>query len=62
MDLKIDVFYRNKKTGKFQILHETITEKDIDEIAREKTKDNLPMWMDENWEFNSADVDKIEMQ
>jgi len=61
MELKIDVYFKNKETGKFQILHEVITEEDIERLAKEKTQDSLPMWMDENWEYESTDVDKVDL-
>ena len=61
MNLKIDVYYKNKETGKFQIFNEDITEEDITRLAEEKTKDSLPMWMDDNWEFESASVDKVDL-
>ena len=61
MELKIDVYYRNKDTNSFEIFHETITDEDIAKIAEEKTKDNKPMWMGEKWEFESVTVDKVEL-
>jgi hypothetical protein len=61
MELKIDVYFKNKETGKFQIFHEVITEEDIERLAKEKTQDSLPMWMDENWEYESTNVDKVDL-
>ena len=57
----IDVYFKNKETGKFQIFHEVITEEDIERLAKEKTQDSLPMWMDENWEYESTNVDKVNL-
>lgn len=59
MKFNTDIYYKNKKTGKFQIFHEVITEEDIKKLIEEKTKDSLPMWMDENWEFESVNIDNI---
>ena len=61
MDLTIDVYYKNKETGKYQILHDKVTEDDIAELIKERNKDSLPMWMDENWEFDSINVDKVDL-
>jgi len=61
MELNIDVYYRNKETGKYHIFHDTITEDDISDLIEEKNKNNLPIWMDKNWEFNSILVDKIDV-
>jgi len=61
MDLKLDVYYKNKETGKYQIFHDKITEDDIAELIKERNKDSLPMWMDENWEFDSINVDKVDL-
>ena len=58
MEIKLSVFYRNKETNKFHIFHETVTELDIEEIAKEKTKDT-PMWMDENWEYESFSAESV---
>lgn len=59
MNIKIDVYYRNKKTGKHHLIHEEITEDDIEVIAKDKTEDSLPMWMDEEWEFDSVTIDEL---
>ena len=61
MDLTIDVYYKNKETGKYQIFHDKVTEDDIAELIKERNKDSLPMWMDENWEFDSINVDKVDL-
>ena len=61
MDLTIDVYYRNKENGKYHILHDKVTEEDIAELIKERKKDSLPMWMDENWEFNTITVDKVDL-
>ena len=61
MDLTIEVYYKNKETGKYHIFHEVITEEDIKRLAKEKTQDSLPMWMDENWEYESTNVDKVDL-
>lgn len=61
MKLKIDVYYRNKETKSYHIFNEEITEEDISRFMEEKTKDSLPMWMNDNWEFKSVTVDKVEL-
>jgi len=61
MNLEIDAYYKNNQTGKYQILNEQFTEEDIAEIIKEKNKDHLPMWMDKNWEFDSINVNKIDL-
>ena len=61
MDLTIDVYYKNKETGKYQIFHDKVTEDDIAELIKERNKDSLPMWMDENWEFDNINVDKVDL-
>ena len=61
MDLTIDVYYKNKETGNYQILHDKVTEDDIAELIKERNKDSLPMWMDENWEFDNINVDKVDL-
>lgn len=60
MNLKIDIYYKHKTKNKFNIFHDNITEEDIQELAKQKTKDNLPMWMNDEWEFESANVVNIE--
>ena len=61
MDLTIDVYYKNKKTGNYQLFHDKITEEDIAELIKAKYKDNLPMWMDKNWDFDSINMNKIDL-
>ena len=61
MTLTVDVFYRNKKTGSFRIIHEVITEEDIQNLAKEKTQDSLPIDMNENWEYQSTTVDRVDL-
>jgi hypothetical protein len=58
MELKIDVYYKHKESGKYHILHGTITDDDITRLAEEKTIDSQPMWMDDKWEFDSANVEQ----
>lgn len=59
MEITIDIYYRNKETGKFAILHETITEDDIKRIAEIKAQESQPLWLNENHELHSVEFDKI---
>lgn len=61
MELTIDTYYKNKETGKYQIFHDTVTEEEIAEIIKKRNEDSLPMCMDENWEFDSINVDKVDL-
>ncbi len=61
MNLTIDVYYKNKETGKYQILHDKVTEDDITELIKKRNKDSLPIWMDKNWEFDSINVAKVDL-
>jgi len=61
MEIKIDVYFKKKETGKFHIFHEVVTEEDIERIAKEKTEDSLPMWMDKNWVYESTSVDSVDL-
>ena len=61
MNIKVDVYFRNEKNGSYHIFHEELTEKDIALFFKEKLKDNLPMWMGEEWKFHSTEIDKIQM-
>ena len=54
--MEIDIYYRNKETGKFKIFHEVITEEDFEKLAKEKTQP-LPIWMDEDWEYDDFDIE-----
>ena len=61
MKLKIDVYYRDKKSGAFEIFHETIDEDDFIKIVKERCDNSKPMWMGEDWKFDSISVDKVEL-
>ena len=60
MELKIHIYYRNRKTGNFHTFHEQVTEEDIESLAKQKTE-SKPMWMDENWEYDSTSVGEIKL-
>ena len=61
MKIIIDVYYRNKNNGSYKIISEEITQEDIEQIAKDKTKDNLPMWMSDYYEYSTTNIDKVEL-
>lgn len=61
MELIVDVYYKNEETGKIQIFHDKVTQEDISNLIKERNKGSLPMWMDEKWEFDKINVDKINL-
>ena len=62
MELQIYIYFKNKKSGKFSLLRETITEDDIMELARQKALEDAPMWMTEDHEFHSVEIDEIRIK
>lgn len=64
MEIRVDIFYKNtKRTSKINthISHEVITEDDIIELAKNKSGESRPMWMGEEWEIDSANIDEIKI-
>jgi hypothetical protein len=59
MKIEIEVYYKNTRTGKFRLLHEVITEDDIIELAKEKTREN-GLYPEDEWKFESVTVERIE--
>jgi len=62
MEIRIDVYFKNQKTGKFNLLRETITEDDIERLAQEKAQENQPMWLSEDHVFHSTEIDEISIK
>lgn len=61
MNIKLDVYFKNSVTNESHIFHEDITEEDMKDIIKTRYLDNTPHWLDDNWELDSINVDKIDL-
>jgi hypothetical protein len=61
MEILVDVYYKNEKTGKFEIFRETIKESELSEIIKRKTKEKNYSWMNDDFKYHSIYVDKIDL-